>query len=83
LLCATVLPSLAFGQTYYKCRTASGGVTYSDKACSQGAQQEQVVSEDDRPQRYEQGYAPAYAAPQRSSKARLLDAKVADALSHR
>lgn len=92
-LCAALLSSLAFGQTYYKCRGPAGRASYADVPCAKGWSEEQVVSEYKRPappQRYVQPqqdaappqYAqqPQYVPPQKSSDARMLDAKVAEAL---
>ena len=65
---AATLPFAAIGQTY-KCKTPTGGTTFSDVPCPVGMRQEQVAPRD----------APAYSAPQ-DSNARMLTAKVAEAL---
>ncbi|EXI68979.1 MAG: hypothetical protein AW08_00805 [Candidatus Accumulibacter adjunctus] len=77
-LSALFLPSLAFGQTYYKCRTASGTIAYSDAPCPGGTRQEQVLGDNARPS--QDAPQAQYAAPQKDANARLLDAKVAEAL---
>ncbi len=68
------MPFPAIGQTHYKCKTASGGIVFSDVPCPSGSRQEKA--EYVAPQAQQ---APQYAAPQ-SSNARMLDAKVAAAL---
>ena len=69
---AVAFPLAAIGQTHYKCRNASGGTVFSDMPCPTGSRQEKAE----------------YAAPQaqqqypssQNSNARMLDAKVAEAL---
>ncbi len=69
-------PLAAIGQTYYKCKTPSGGTVFSDAPCSAGTRQESAVS---GPPSYPQ---PQYGVqtPAQNSDARMLDAKVAEAL---
>ena len=69
---AVAFPLAAIGQTHYKCRNASGSTIFSDMPCPSGSRQEKAE----------------YAAPQaqqqypssQNSNARMLDAKVAEAL---
>ncbi|MEF8699225.1 MAG: DUF4124 domain-containing protein [Candidatus Accumulibacter sp. UW25] len=79
---AVTVPFAAAGQTMYKCKTPSGGTLISDTPCASGMRQAQLSP----------GSSPAPAYPYRSqatmapdgqaqsSNARLLDAKVAEAL---
>lgn len=71
LLAFTVaLPMSALSQTY-KCKTPSGGTTFSDIPCQGGTRQERVIPGGQS--------EPQYQVPQ-NGNARLLDAKVAEAI---
>ena len=72
LVLAVGFPLAAIGQTNYKCRTASGSTVFSDVPCPSGSRQERA--EYVAPQAQQQ-----YTSSQ-NSNARMLDAKVAEAL---
>ncbi|MEF8730702.1 MAG: DUF4124 domain-containing protein [Candidatus Accumulibacter meliphilus] len=76
VLSVAMLSSPALGQAYYKCKTPSGGTAFSDAPCSGEDREEQIF----------QGSSQAYpdqrdAARTRNSEARVLDAKVAEAVA--
>ena len=78
-LCALSVASSfpAIGQTYYKCKTPSGGTIFSDAPCASGTRQEQVAPGPSPDRQYA---APEAPTSQRSSDTRALDAKVAEAI---
>lgn len=71
------LPFTAVAQTHYRCKTASGGTIFSDVPCPSGTRQEQAtyVAPQVRQQPSQDEFAPA-----KSSDARMLDNKVAEAI---
>lgn len=75
---AAFVSAPAQAQTIYKCRTASGGTTYSGLPCAAGMSTDRVRAQD-TPVQPPPAEAPAKETAQ-SSNARLLDAKVAEAL---
>jgi hypothetical protein len=72
------LPLPVIGQTHYKCKTGSGSTIFSDAPCPTGTRQEQAVSVTNQARQYAE--PDPYSAPPRNSDARMLDAKVAEAL---
>ena len=76
LVLSVAMSSTALGQTYYKCKTPSGGTAFSDAPCSGGDREEEVFK----------GSGQAYPNPRdadrtRNSETRVLDAKVSEALA--
>ncbi|WP_374682374.1 DUF4124 domain-containing protein [Accumulibacter sp.] len=78
LVVSVAMSSTAIGQTYYKCKTPSGGTAFSDAPCSGGDREQQVF----------QGSVQAYPNPREVARTpdretSMLDAKVAEALATR